>query len=135
MSLQALRAFTFMMQTKDSGHDSQNFSVKTPFNHRIYFLLPIDIRFPFLCLSPSFQNAKFFPVTSQCLLASKKFWQRVAFIHSFTRRDWFSNFPRPLMNVRWPIYAVHKYISQFTSLFFSAQILVLIAKIYFSVHK
>ena len=45
MSLQTLRAFTFTVKTKDSGHNSQNFSVKKPFNHRIYFLLPIDHRF------------------------------------------------------------------------------------------
>ena len=35
--------------------------MKKPFNHRIYFLLPIDNRFfSFLCVSSSFQNAKIF---------------------------------------------------------------------------
>ena len=81
MSLQTLRPLTFTVKTKDSGHYSQNFSVKKPFSHRIYFLLLIDNRFFFLLFLLAFKALKF-SLTSQFLLASKSFWQLVAFILS-----------------------------------------------------
>ena len=82
VNLQTLRAFTFTV--KDSGQDSLNFSVKN------LSIIECTLHFQsitvfFFSLSSSTFKALKFSLTSQCLLASKKFWQRVAFIHILSR--------------------------------------------------